>query len=182
MKRSSVRLFVCLSHRLTATAASGKFAAERRVGRKYRLTAAGAAQSNGAVARRSAANAGSVMLTRLNKYAAMPYTHCRALKDVAKQRLFRSIGCFGWTLTSLCLARRGRATCSIRRETEGAMSVAEAPCTQSRLEVAGKLSYSLQATRHGTIDVERRHQLALLVVVESYLYIATGALDSIPRR
>jgi len=108
----------------------------------YRSTAAGAA------ARRSAANAGSVMLTRLNKYAAMPYAHCRALKDVAKQRLFRSIGCFGWTLTSLCLARQGRATCSIRRETEG--SVAEAPCTQSRLEVAGKLSYNLQATRQST--------------------------------
>ena len=143
-----------------------------------RSTAAGA----DAAARRSAANAGSVMLTRLNKYAAMPYAHCRALKDVAKQRLFRSIGCFGWTLTSLCLARQGRATCSIRRETEGSVSVAEAPCTQSRLEVAGKLSYNLQATRHGTIDVERRHQLALLVVVESYLYIATGALDSIPRR
>jgi len=55
MKRSSVRLFVCLSHRLTATAASGKFAAERRVGRKYRLTAAGAAQSNGLAVRRAAA-------------------------------------------------------------------------------------------------------------------------------
>jgi len=55
MKRSSVRLFVCLSHRLTATAASGKFAAERRVGRKYRLTAAGAAQSNGLAVRRAGA-------------------------------------------------------------------------------------------------------------------------------
>ena len=69
MKRTSVRPtfrlsasmyvcpFVCMSHRLTAAAACGVFAAEHRSGRRYRSTAAGA------TARRSAANAGSVVLT-----------------------------------------------------------------------------------------------------------------------
>jgi len=46
-----------MSHRLTAAAACGVFAAEHRSGRRYRSTAAGA------TARRSAANAGSVVLT-----------------------------------------------------------------------------------------------------------------------
>jgi len=57
---------VRLSHRSTTAAACGGFAAERHVGRRYRSTAAGAVQqtpalgSNGATARRSAANASSV--------------------------------------------------------------------------------------------------------------------------
>ena len=54
MKRSSVRPCVCLSHRSTAAAACGGFAAERLADRKYQSTAA---------ARRSAANAGRAMLT-----------------------------------------------------------------------------------------------------------------------
>ena len=36
------RLSVCLSHRSTATAMAGGFAAERPVGRRYRQTAGGA--------------------------------------------------------------------------------------------------------------------------------------------
>ena len=55
MERSSVRPFVRLSH---PSAACGGFAAERRVGERYRSTAAGARQQ-----RRSAVNAGSVVLT-----------------------------------------------------------------------------------------------------------------------
>ena len=50
MQRSRVRPSVCLSHRLTA-------AAERPAGRTYRSTAP-ASSSNGAAARRSAANSG----------------------------------------------------------------------------------------------------------------------------
>jgi len=60
MQRSGVRPFVCLSHH--SAAACGGFAAERRVGRRYRLTVAGAQQQR----RRSTAlsrNAGSTMLT-----------------------------------------------------------------------------------------------------------------------
>jgi len=54
---------------LTAAAACGGFAAERRTGRRYLSRAADAgrpaatAPQHGAAARRSAANAGSVMLT-----------------------------------------------------------------------------------------------------------------------
>jgi len=74
----SVRLSVCLSHRSTAAAACGGFAAERPAGSRYRSIAtdmrctsrvaravlqAPARSSNGAAARRSAANAGSVTLT-----------------------------------------------------------------------------------------------------------------------
>jgi len=56
----SVRLF----RHSTAVAACGVFAAERRAGMSYRLTAAGAAHSsNGTAARRSAATAGSLVLT-----------------------------------------------------------------------------------------------------------------------
>jgi len=40
MKRSSVRLYVRLSHRLTTATAASRFAAERPVGRRYRSTAA----------------------------------------------------------------------------------------------------------------------------------------------
>jgi len=60
---------VCLSHHSTAAAACGGFAAERRAGRRYRLTAAGVWRlaatelEPGAAARRSAANEDSVMLT-----------------------------------------------------------------------------------------------------------------------
>ena len=61
MYRSGVRPSVCLSHLSTAATAAGGFAAERPAGRRYRSTAA--LNSNGAAARRSAATAGSVMLT-----------------------------------------------------------------------------------------------------------------------
>jgi len=58
-----------LSHHSTAATACGGFAAERRVNRRYQSIAAGAghpavtAPQHGAAARRSAANAGSAMLT-----------------------------------------------------------------------------------------------------------------------
>jgi len=42
VRRPSVRPSVCLSHRSTAAAACGEFAAERPAGRTYRSTAAGA--------------------------------------------------------------------------------------------------------------------------------------------
>ena len=58
----SVRPFVCMFHRSTAAAEGSEFAAERPAGRTRRSTAP-APSSNGAAARRSAANAGSVMLT-----------------------------------------------------------------------------------------------------------------------
>ena len=57
--RASVRLSVWLSHRLIAAAACGGFAAERPAGRRYRSTAGVSA----AATRRSAVNAGSVVLT-----------------------------------------------------------------------------------------------------------------------
>jgi len=64
VERLSVCLSVCLSHRSTAGAACGGFAAERPAGRTYRLIAGAAViSSNVAVARRTAANAGSVVLT-----------------------------------------------------------------------------------------------------------------------
>ena len=66
MKRSSVCPSVSPSYRSTAAAARGGFAAERLVGRRYRsITArqAPALSSGGASSRRSAANAGSVMMT-----------------------------------------------------------------------------------------------------------------------
>jgi len=72
LKRLSQSLFSCLSQRSTAAAACGGFATERCADWIYRLTAVGtqAPSSNGAAARRSAANAGSVTwtaeLTRLN--------------------------------------------------------------------------------------------------------------------
>jgi len=59
MKRPSVRPSVCLSRQLTAAAACGGFAAERPAGRRYRSTAGVSA----AATRRSAVNAGSVVLT-----------------------------------------------------------------------------------------------------------------------
>jgi len=67
----SVRVTVgCLSHRSTAAAAAaaaGGFDAERLAidscGRRRRVPAAGALSGNGATARRSAANSGSVVLT-----------------------------------------------------------------------------------------------------------------------
>jgi len=68
--RPSVCPTVSLSHQSKAAAACGGFAAERRTRKRYRSTAPGARQP-GAAARRSAANAGSVMLTaeltRLNR-------------------------------------------------------------------------------------------------------------------
>jgi len=72
LERLYQSLFSCLSQRSTAAAACGGFAAERCADWIYRLTAVGtqAPSSNGAAARRSAANAGSVTwtaeLTRLN--------------------------------------------------------------------------------------------------------------------
>ena len=56
--RASVYPSVCLSRRSIAATACGWFAAERPAGRRYRQLS-----SNGAAARRSAATAGSVMLT-----------------------------------------------------------------------------------------------------------------------
>ena len=58
----SVCLSVCLSHRSTAAATAGGFAAERPASRKYRPTAAG---REAARCRRLAANAGSVTLRDL---------------------------------------------------------------------------------------------------------------------
>ena len=45
MKRSSVRLSVCMSHHSTKAAACGGFAAERRAGRRNRSTAAAAGRA-----------------------------------------------------------------------------------------------------------------------------------------
>jgi len=53
---------VCMFHRSTAAAEGSEFAAGRPAGRTRRSTAP-APSSNGAAARRSAANVGSVMLT-----------------------------------------------------------------------------------------------------------------------
>ena len=60
---------ICPSHHSTAAAANDGFAAERRVGRRYRSTAAGVgrpaatAPQHEAAARRSAANMASDVLT-----------------------------------------------------------------------------------------------------------------------
>ena len=54
---------VSLSRQSNAAAACGGFAAKRRTRKRYRSTAPVARQQPGAAARRSAANAGNVMLT-----------------------------------------------------------------------------------------------------------------------
>ena len=60
--RPSVLPSVCLSHRSEAATAAGGFAAERPAGRRYRLIAASALRAPCCRRRRSAANAGSVVL------------------------------------------------------------------------------------------------------------------------
>jgi len=64
------RASVCLFHHSTAAAACGGFAAERRAGRRYQFHRGGrqaaTAPQQRAGALRTAANAGSAMLTRLN--------------------------------------------------------------------------------------------------------------------
>ena len=61
--RPSVHLSVCLSHWSTAATAVREFAAERPVGRKCRSISAGVLRASCCRRRRSAANAGSVILT-----------------------------------------------------------------------------------------------------------------------
>ena len=69
MKRSNVRLSVCLSRQSTAAAAAGGITAERPADRRYRSTVGAGTQQQQRplwrphAARRSAANAGSVTLT-----------------------------------------------------------------------------------------------------------------------
>ena len=70
MKRSGVRLSVCLSRHSTAAAACGGFAAERRAGKRYRSTAAGARQQR----RRSSA----VLIAELTR----PNTGLLAVADL----------------------------------------------------------------------------------------------------
>jgi len=63
MKRPSVRQSVCLSHRSTAAAACGGFAAHAVPEWADPPTVAGADAQQQAATRRSEANAGSVILT-----------------------------------------------------------------------------------------------------------------------
>ena len=69
---SSIRPSVCLTHRSKAATAAGGFAAERPacsrpVGRRYRLIAASALRAPCCRRRRSAANAGSVVVLRADE-------------------------------------------------------------------------------------------------------------------
>jgi len=56
---------ICLSHRSTAAAACGRFAAEHPISQRYRSIAGAGAQQQRRRSTGSAANAGSVMLTDL---------------------------------------------------------------------------------------------------------------------
>ena len=59
MKRSSVRLSVCLSHHSTAAAACGGFPAERRAGRRHRSTASAAGRPAAAAPQHGATEHGA---------------------------------------------------------------------------------------------------------------------------